>query len=188
MASRRAPHLASLSVILLSQGDRSALERALASVAGRCRRMEAEIIVVRASLFDDTTTLTAAYPSVSFLDAPDGSSDAEMREIGMNYASGDIVALRMDGAVGDGLWLEAFDSTVGCLEESTPPVETEIPVTTVADDALAMQERRKGRAYSVPSTSLPIKRDRRADIPAWTAVPGQPSDREGLPAPIAKER
>lgn len=161
-ATRRAPHLPTLSVVLLSQGDRSALERALAAIAARCRRMEAEIIVVRPSTDDELATLGAAYPSVTFLGAPDGMASAQLREFGMSRATGDIVALRMDGAVGDGMWLDAFGGTVGCVDEGVM-VEVEIPLAPVVEEAvIAGGERRRGRAYLAPSV---------AASPSWRSEP-----------------
>ena len=152
--ARRAAHCPKLSVVLLSDGDRTELERALEAIAGRCRRLEAEIIVVRAQLLDDVASLKAAYPCVVFLDAPRGTSSALMRDIGMNYASGDIVALRVDLAVGDGMWLGAFNSTVGSV--SVPlHVEIEIPLLAIPGDLSSRAERRKSKAIvsTVPATS-----------------------------------
>lgn len=165
-ATRRAPHLPTLSVVLLSQGDRSALERALAAVAARCRRMEAEIIVVRPSTEDELATLGAAYPSVTFLGAPNGMGSTQMRELGMNRATGDIVSLRMDGTVGDGMWLDAFGGTMGCVDDDVM-VEVEVPLVPVVDDtAIAAGERRRGRAYLAPSV---------AASPSWRSEPVRPS-------------
>jgi len=155
--AHRAAHCPKLSVVLLSDGDRTELERALEAIAGRCRRLEAEIIVVRAQLLDDVASLTAAYPCVVFLDAPQGTSNAQMRDIGMNYASGDIVALRVDLAVGDGMWLGAFNSTVGSV--SVPRhVEIEIPLLSIPGDLSLRAERRKSKAIVTPTVSATSKR------------------------------
>ncbi|MFP5354912.1 MAG: hypothetical protein ACLGIK_07105 [Gemmatimonadota bacterium] len=156
--SLRAPHLPSLSVVLLSHGDRSELERALAAVAGRCRRMEAEIIVVRESSKEDLATLGAAYPSVTFLSVPQGTASAEMREAGMSAACGDIVALRQDGAVADGLWLEAFDATVGSVD-SAGRMEVEVELSSDIDEPAAHAgDRRRSRSYLAPSVAASPKR------------------------------
>lgn len=158
--SLRAPHLPSLSVVLLSHGDRSELERALAAVAGRCRRMEAEIIVVRESSKEDLATLGAAYPSVTFLSVPQGTASAEMREAGMSAACGDIVALRQDGAVADGLWLEAFDATVGSVDSAgRMEAEVEVELSSGIDEPAAHAgDRRRGRSYLAPSVAASPKR------------------------------
>lgn len=182
--SLRAPHLPSLSVVLLSHGDRSELERALAAVAGRCRRMEAEIIVVRESSKEDLATLGAAYPSVTFLSVPQGTSSAEMRESGMSTATGDIVALRQDGAVADGLWLEAFDATVGSVEDAGR-MEVEVALPSSFDESPAHTgDRRRGRTYLAPSVAASPKR--RSD--GARAVAGAlASGAESSPAGLANE-
>jgi hypothetical protein len=162
--SGRAAHCASLSVILLSQGDRTDLERALGSISGHCRRLEAEIIVVRSAMGDDARLLNAAYPSVKFLDAPAECSNGEMRSLGMDHAGGDIVALRDDAAVGDGAWLGVFDITVGVIEELRT-TEMEVLMTAISDDDAAMfeRDRRKARSLATPSSMGGSRRDRRSD-------------------------
>lgn len=111
--------------------------------------MEAEIIVVREALLDDAPSLCAAYPSVTFLDAGEGCTSAQMRELGMQAARGDIVALRPDGAVGDGLFLEAFDATVGMVEEH-PLVEIEVPMPVVMEQAVG--DRRRPESMVAPAS------------------------------------
>jgi hypothetical protein len=157
--SRRGPHRPSLSVVLLSQGDRGNLERALVSIAGRCRRMEAEIIVVREALVDDARSLGAAYPSVTFLEAGEGCTGAQMRELGMTSARGDIVSIRMDGAVGDGLFLEAFGETVGVVE-GDEFADVEVPLKVAVEQASTERRRTDGL---VAPTSVSGPR-RRADV------------------------
>jgi hypothetical protein len=161
--SRRAPHCPTLSVILLSQGDRMDLERALASVAGRCRRMEAQMIVVRSAATDDAATLSTAYPSVTFLEVPAGSDVTTMREIGMGQARGDVVALRLDGAVGDGMWLDAFCAMVGTVEEEHP-LELEVALATSVEDHTPPGERRRARAGSYAAATLSPSSKRRTDL------------------------
>jgi len=186
-ASRRAAHRPSLSVILLSHGDRSDLERALAAIAGRCLRMEAEIIVVRANLREDEAALGRGYPCVRFLDAARNSTSAEMREIGMIAASGDIIALRMDGSVGDGMWLEAFDATVGSVDEEMDgkdvrAFEAEIPLVPAVEEAAASSdERRKSRMYQAPSTTA---RDKRRES---SARAGRGIELESVAPSVAQE-
>lgn len=150
--SRRAAHCASLSVILLSAGDRANLERALSAITGRCRRLEAEIIVVRVDLDDDLHTLNAAYPSITFVSAPQDCSTVDMREIGMEYAVGDIIALRNDDVVGDGGWLSAFEAMVGVVDEPVM-MDSEIPMLPVSDDSIAVfeQARRQARGFATPN-------------------------------------
>jgi hypothetical protein len=160
--SRRAAHCASLSVILLSVGDRAKLERALSTIAGRCRRLEAEIIVVRKGSADDLHVLSATYPRVIFLDAPDSSTTVGMRELGMEYAVGDIIALRNDDAVGDGGWLSVFDAMVGIIDD-TLLTDTEVAMPPISVDSIASFEhaRRQSKTYATPNA--PVRLDLRGD-------------------------
>ncbi|MEO6444097.1 MAG: hypothetical protein ABIZ91_20530 [Gemmatimonadaceae bacterium] len=154
--SRRAPHCPSLSVVLLSTGDRTSLERALEAIAGGCRRLEAEIVVVRSRMLEDAAMLRAAYPCVLFIDAQHDASSLEMRDIGARNVSGDIITFRMDVAVGDGSWLGAFESTVGSVSESLP-LEIEVPLLAVAGD-LPPEFARKSRDYLAPNLTATSKR------------------------------
>lgn len=122
-ASRRPPTRPFLSVVLLSGGTREELGRALASIGGRCRSLDAEVIVVRSTAPGESSLLGSDHPGVMFLEAPAGCTDQVMRDLGMGHATGDIIALRMDGAVGDGRWLEAFDATVGEVAPVVADVE-----------------------------------------------------------------
>jgi len=160
--SRRAPHCPDLSVVLLSQGDRMDLERALAAVAARCRRMEAQIIVVRSVAMDDIATLASAYPSVHFLEAPAESTVSAMREMGMGQACGDIVALRLDGAVGDGAWLDAFCAMVGTVDE-VHPMEREVALATAIDESPQTGDRRRARVSSYAGAPASTQQKRRGD-------------------------
>jgi hypothetical protein len=162
--SRRAPQCASLSVIVLSLGDRTDLERALGSIASRCRKMEAEIIVIRGGQdAGEQETLSAAYPSVRFLLSAAGASTADMRALGMACACGDIISLKTDAAVGDGNWLEAFDATVGQVEEGAP-FESEVPVVHAVDGLEAPSvDWRRGRSQVRSPGRSASHRDWRAD-------------------------
>ncbi len=176
---RRRSHCPTLSVILLSTGDRMTLERALEAIAGRCRRLDAEIVVVRSNLSTDASTLSAAYPCVEFLDVAVGTSGADMREVGTNYASGDIISLRVDVAVGDGGWLDAFDSTVGSLGDVVR-MDQEIPMVVVPGDLPSSVENRHASVYSAPSVSaLPKRRletTSRAHLPVELDEQRAPTD------------
>lgn len=168
--SRRAAHRPSLSVILLSLGARGELERALAAVAGRCRRMEAEIVVVRAKGGDDCATLRTAYPCVRFVDAPVGSDCTSLRQIGMDHARGDIVALRQDGSVDDCMWLDALHATVGTVDDDRP-IEVEVALTVSVEQSATGTDRRHGRpaaSYATSPSSAPQRR--RGDFGRSNAV------------------
>lgn len=182
--SQRAAHCASLSVIVLSNGDRSLLERALASMASRCRRLEAEVIVVRAAMAEEFLIVNAAYPSITFVEAPVASTVVQMRELGMSFAAGDIVSFRNDGDVGDGSWLAAFDAMVGLVDEPTS-VETEIARIPVSDDPIA--ERERERRQGVPFSRVGAVSSRH-ELRADAAYVSPLLDREaGVPVSLRSE-
>jgi hypothetical protein len=157
--ARRNTQGASLSVVILSQGDCTDLERALACIASPCRRLDAEIIVVRAKCPDDSVSFDTAYPSVLFLEAPAASSLSERREIGISRAAGDIVAVRIDGDVSDTSWLSAFERVVVTTEE-LPFVERETTAKPVRDEeSSAASERRRQRPVARTYAAAPSRRD-----------------------------
>lgn len=149
---------ASLSVVLLSEGDCTDLERALACIASPCRRLDAEIIVVRPKCANDSIAFDTAYPSVLFLEAPAASSLSERREIGISRAAGDIVAVRIDGDVGDTAWLSAFERVVVATEE-LPYVERELVAKPVRDDDAPTAERRRQRPAARSYGASSARRD-----------------------------
>ncbi len=160
--SRRAAYRPSLSVILLSMGNRRDLECALSAVAGRCRRMEAELIVVRAIGTEGIGSLVDLYPSVTFLDAPADCADRELREIGMGFAEGDIVSLRLDGLVGDGSWLSSFHAMVGTIDEDRP-LEHEVALAVTVEESFLPADRRRSRPASLNASSTNPSQKRRVD-------------------------
>lgn len=163
--SRRASYRPSLSVIVISAGDRRELESALAAVCARCRRMEAEVIVVRASGIEGVAPLTETYPHVTFVDAPANCSERDLRDIGMGVARGDIVALRTDTAAGDGSWLSAFHATVGTIDDERH-VEVEVALAVSVEESAAGTDRRRGRSSqhagfaAAPSVALATSKRR----------------------------
>ncbi len=152
--SRRAAYRPLLSVIMISSGDRRALEGALAAVCGRCTRMEAEVIVVRAGGIESIAPVTDLYPKVVFVEAPADCSDRELRDVGMAYAKGDIVSLRSDATVGDGAWLSAFHATVGTVDDERP-VEVEVALTVSVEETAVVGDRRRARGGQLSSFGAP---------------------------------
>lgn len=159
----RPPSTPSLSVILLSEGSSEQLGRALASIAGRCRALSAEVIVVRADSGHAASELGGSHPGVIFLEAPEGSSAAAMRVIGVDFASGDILALRTDDAVGEGDWLQAFDSTLGATPTVARPPREAVRALAPVDDRVAAREARGAivRPLSVVAAESSMTRERR---------------------------
>lgn len=152
--SRRASYRPSLSVILISTGSREELEGVLAAVCGRCRRMEAEVIVVRAVGTDGVAPLREAYPNVTFVEAPADCSDRALRDLGMGVARGDIVALRSAAVVGDGAWLSAFHATVGTIDDELP-TEVEVALSVAVEESAVAGDRRRGRSGPLPAYASP---------------------------------
>lgn len=105
--SARAKGRPEVSVILVSDGCWVTMERSLARVATRCRRMLAEVIAVASGDDEVPQSLQSNYPEVRFCRAPAGSGEAQLRSLAMLEASGDIVALRRVADVSDTLWLDA---------------------------------------------------------------------------------
>lgn len=157
---------AALSVVLLSEGDCSALERALSCIASPCRRLDAEIVVVRAACGSQQIALESAYPSVRFIEVPLTSTLSERREIGISRAAGDIVAVKIDGEVGDSSWLHAFERVVGATEEVPMLDRDATPAAVRADES---GERRRQRP-SRPAASAPARRERSLSASAAEAI------------------
>jgi hypothetical protein len=98
---------ARLSVVVLATSDVSAVTRAVSALAPRCRDLDAELLVV-SSGSEPLGSVLLPVDGVRFFAVPATASLAEMRELGMLEAIGDIVAIREDVAVGDGAWIDAF--------------------------------------------------------------------------------
>ncbi|HEX4936745.1 MAG TPA: hypothetical protein VFV33_26370 [Gemmatimonadaceae bacterium] len=140
---------ASLSVVLLSEGDCTALERALSCIASPCRRLDAEIVVVRATRPEPQLALDAAYPSVLFIEVSPSSTLSERREIGISRAAGDIVAVKIDGDVDDSGWLNAFERVVGANEE-IPLLDREATSAAARGDESSDRRRPRGARAGGP--------------------------------------
>jgi hypothetical protein len=94
-------------VIVACGGDDS-LTQCLARLDDSCRSIEAEVVVVHQD--DDSTAsiLARSYPDARFVAAPADLSTAELRALGMNECSGDIVAITRDCDERGPDWLEIF--------------------------------------------------------------------------------
>lgn len=144
---------ASLSVVLLSEGDCTALERALSCIASPCRRLDAEIVVVRAACPEQSVALDSAYPSVMFIEVPASSTLSERRELGISRAAGDIVAVKIDGDVDDSAWLHAFERVVA-TNDDVPALDREAtPQAVRADDSAERRRMRAPRPVAMPAAA-----------------------------------
>jgi hypothetical protein len=89
-------------VVVASRQERALLEACLASLLPQCSAHQAELIVARAGT---VVALEAAYPSVTFVEAPAGVALPALRAAGMAVADGDVVALTEDHCVVAPDWL-----------------------------------------------------------------------------------
>lgn len=112
VSSRVSREGASLSVVLLSLGNRNDLERAVSVLTPSLQRFGAQLVVAREDDEVPMTALSRENLAVSFVRAPKGSNRAQLCDLGMSVATGDIVALRDDVAVSDSEWMECFSSSV----------------------------------------------------------------------------
>ncbi|MBV6521960.1 MAG: hypothetical protein MNPFHGCM_02104 [Gemmatimonadaceae bacterium] len=172
-ASRGSKSGASLSIVVLSTGSHADLKRAIDIMAPSIRRFDAQLIVAREDDGTSVSSLVVDCPKSSLVRAPRGATRAQLCDVGMAAATGDIVALRDDRAVQDCRWLESFAPAV---RRSVPELEK-----TVADfsnlaegngndramiDAVRRHFAASSRVHSgvdaPPRISVPLS-DRRAD-------------------------
>ena len=122
---------ASLSVVVLSVGTPSDLQRATQTLGLASRDLGAQLIVVS---HDARPVLARAVErsGAEFVVAPRGSSRAEMCDLGMRHASGSIVVVRDDAVVTDAKWLDAYRAVLGQRRVPTPPVVESVVMDTMA--------------------------------------------------------
>ena len=170
---------ATLSIVLLSTGDRHLLEASLATLSPRCRALGAEVVIVAAEPLSARDALSV-HPEARFIRAPRGSSQAQLRDLGMAAASGDIVSLREDVAVGDGRWIDAFLRAVG-VDASVLPADAASPRR---DGPADYHDRPAERARSVDGA-----RPRVRVVSDPTARPSVPTSHDGVRGPLpARDR
>jgi hypothetical protein len=99
---------AKLSVVIISTGDANALAKALTRLTPRCRELDAELLIIRASDEAVQPTGTQSLTRVRFISAPVDAAPSELRVLGMREASGDIVTIHDDHDLSDIRWLSAF--------------------------------------------------------------------------------
>lgn len=98
MANGDGSHQVPLSIVVATTHAWPELERTLDSVCGQAREVGAEIVVVDGHGQGVPPDLTARYPGTICLRKP-GASVFVLRAIGMQYASGDVVAITEDHCV-----------------------------------------------------------------------------------------
>lgn len=113
---------------------------------------------------DPTFPSTLEKSGVEFVTAPPGSTRAEMCDLGMSCATGSIVAVRDDVAVGDARWLDTFRAVVPARVDAVPPQRLE---SMVMDTQVA---RRVAMGDSALSSSTTETSERIAAIEMAAAV------------------
>jgi hypothetical protein len=97
-----------VSVVIASTAGRPALEALLARVLEAGDGGAIEVVVARACPVDEFRALSAAWPKVLFMPAPDGAGVPELRMAGLSAADGDIVRLIEDAQVVGDEWIAAL--------------------------------------------------------------------------------
>ncbi len=97
-----------LSVILVSQGSRQELERAVRIVSPTLRAVKAQLVVVRRNPESTLEFALSEAGRVDIVRASDDSTRRDMLARAMRVAQGDLIALRDDTAVIDDEWLSAY--------------------------------------------------------------------------------
>jgi hypothetical protein len=137
---------ASLSVVVLASGSAATAQSAAQAITAACEDLSAQFILV--SQEDDPALATRIEGAgAEFVTAPRGSTRAEMCDLGMRRASGTIVALRDDVAIGDATWLDAYRSVIPRRPVATSlPSESLVMNTQVATRA-ALADVRPGAEF-----------------------------------------
>ena len=139
-------------------------QRAAQALKSACRDFTTQLIVVSQNE-DPSLPLTLEKSGAEFVAAPPGSTRAEMCDLGMGCATGSIVAVRDDSAVGDAHWLDTYRAVLP-RHENTAPQST--PIESVVMDTLVA--RRVAMADNAESSSMMETKVRVAAIEMAAAV------------------
>jgi hypothetical protein len=115
-------------VVVVSSGSTVVAQRAAQALRSASRDFAAQLIVV-SQVEDPGFASTVERSGVEFVAAPPGSTRAEMCDLGMSRASGAIVAVRDDVAVGDARWLDTYRSVL-------PIREVSLSTSTIAESVV----------------------------------------------------
>ena len=116
-AAVRTGNGASLSVVIVSSGPAVVTELAAQALNAASRDFTTQLIVVSQNAnprFASTLEATGA----EFIAAPPGSTRAQMCDLGMSCATGSIVAVRDDVAVGDARWIDTYRAVLSTPAET----------------------------------------------------------------------
>ena len=130
-ASSRVGNCASLSVVVVCSGSAITAQKAAQALRRASHQVVAQCIVVSREE-DPSLASTVERTGAEFVKAPVGSSRAQMCDLGMSRATGSIVAVRDDVAVGDARWLETYLAVLPRAEVTlTLPAESLVMDTTL---------------------------------------------------------
>ena len=101
----RTGNCASLSVVIVSSGSAVVTQHAAQALNAASRDFTTQLIVVSRNA-DPRFASTLEATGAEVIAAPPGSTRAEMCDLGMSCATGSIVAVRDDVAVGDARWID----------------------------------------------------------------------------------
>jgi len=136
VAAHRSPKTsASLSIVVVSVGSGADLEHAIEVMTPAIRRFGAQLVVAREDDGTNSATVLRDHPKASMVLAPKGATRAQLCDVGMAAATGDIVALRDDSAVRDVSWLESLAHAI------RPAEPAELAVVDYSDFSTSNAER-----------------------------------------------
>jgi hypothetical protein len=162
-ASARTGYCASLSVVVVSSGSALVAQRATQALKSASQGFTAQFILV--SQDEDPCSCPGRARGAEFVVAPPGCTRAEMCDLGMSRASGSIVAVRDDVAVGDARWLATYRAVLP-PHDAAPPLSS--PIESVVMDTLVAG--RVGLADGAPSFATLESKARAAAIEMAAAV------------------
>ena len=161
-ASSRAGNCASLSVVVVCSGSATTSQKAAQALRRASHNVVAQFIVVSREE-DPSLASTVERTGAEFVKAPVGSSRAQMCDLGMSRATGSIVAVRDDVAVGDARWLDTYLAVLPRAEVTlTVSAESLVMDTLVAGSVIradsaqpyAALDKRAGMAAGESAASL----------------------------------
>lgn len=129
----RTGNCASLSVVIVATGSALVAQRATQALKSASRDLVAQFILVSQDE-DPAFVSTVECTGAEFVAAPTGCTRAEMCDLGMSRASGSIVAVRDDVAVGDARWLDTYRAVLP-KRDATAPLSP--PIESLVMDTLA---------------------------------------------------
>lgn len=97
-----------LSVVLAASHSRAGLEACLTSLKNQITNGEIEIIAVCNYCEDGGFSIEEKFPFIRLIDAPAGTSVPELRTLGIQAATGKIVALLEDNSIVTPTWCRAI--------------------------------------------------------------------------------